>query len=246
MQQTDNHQQGPLQVRARHVCCCIYTSTCMVLGCVLTVSIEERNLCCVPAGTAQQPQTTGQPPQHVVQQRQQRFAAGMQPDRQGICTAYQNAVQAVRQRLQQQQTNQLGNGTAAPQLLTANPPPRTGTSTPAHQYPQLLTVPEQIRPFSSRPVRAQQHTILSEGHLQQVLAQLQQDFGGEGYTEGMPQYQLHQLPFHPQPAPAPRPHVHHVWNTANVPRAETASQQERMQQHFMQPPSATVSGTGST
>jgi hypothetical protein len=114
-----------------------------------------------------------------------------------------------KQRLQQQQANQLGNGTAAPPLLNAHPPPRTATSTPAQQYPQLLTVPEQHRPFTSRPLRAQQHTILSEGHLQQVLAQLQQDFGGEGYTEGMPQYQLQPVsalqPQQPVQAPVQRP-----------------------------------------
>jgi hypothetical protein len=118
----------------------------------------------------------------------------MQNAGQQVSAAYMNALHAMQQRLQQQQQQQAvqpGNGTAPP-VPDAHPPQRSATSAPAQQFPVLLTVPEQARPFTSRSLPAQQHTVLSENHLLQVLAQLQQDFGGEGYT-GMPQYHLQPL-----------------------------------------------------
>ena len=189
--------------------------------------------CLLLAGGAGAGGAAGVPPPTTVQQRQQRFVVSMRTAAQPVQAAFSNAVLAMQRRLQEQAAPNAARA-AAPALReqAAAAGLRSVTSAPLQpQFLATVVVPEQVHPHRSAPFQARRVQVTSQQQLQHVLAQLQADFGGQ-----MPQHQVQQLlPAQPPPQPPLQPPLQpYPHQQADVARAETASQQERLRLQMVQ------------
>ena len=168
----------------------------------------------------------GQLPRNV-QQRQQQFLASMLTAPQPVQSAYQNALQVMQRRLQEQAAARAAAAAAAqqarPAAQQAGAAVQPQVTTASAQFLAEVTVPEQAHPHRPVLLPARVLRVTSQQHLHHVLAQLEQEYD-------VPlQYSVRYLlpaqpPVQPQLPPQQPP----------VARAETASQQERLRHQFVQ------------
>lgn len=192
---------------------------------------------CLPAGAATEP--VGQLPPNV-QQRQQQFLASMLSAPQPVQSAYQNALQVMQRRLQEQAAARAAVAAAAqqarPAAQQAGAAAQPQVTTASAQFLAEVTVPEQGHPHRPVLLPARVLRVTSQQHLQQVLAQLDHEFDVPlqysvqyllpAQPPMQPQLPPQQPPVQPQPQLLPQQQT--------VARAETASQQERLRHQFVQ------------